>query len=149
MEQVLTFHQKYGHAAPDVYTSLTPEQARFRLKLMYEELGEIAQALGYEVRATENGATFSQRVRFVAPELLVNEVKLHDGLADLEFTVLGTWVSMGVRDGRFFETVCQSNLSKDLPEGPLDKPKKGPNFRKPEIELLLKRLKERASAGKT
>jgi len=44
-ELVRAFHLRYGHAAPDALTALSPEVRLLRQRLILEELGELAVAV--------------------------------------------------------------------------------------------------------
>lgn len=97
------------------HPSLEASDSRIeRLQLMVEELSEVARALHHR-----------------------DPIELADGLADLQYVVLGTAVTYGMPMEDLHDEVHESNMSKDV--GTDHKPIKGSSFHRPDIEGVLKR----------
>lgn len=158
IEAVRAFHLKHGHAAPERFTPMPRELALFRLRLMLEELKETAAALGFGLCGVETGDDVEVRSSYkyltaerelhvdgIGQGFVVDWAEVIDGLEDLEYVTLGTKVSMGVRDNRFFKAVADSNDTKPVKDeaDPLGKPAKDQGYQPPPIAYLLERLKER------
>lgn len=116
--------KNFQHLSPGV--SNVPDDVKvLRLRLMMEELGELAQAMH------EN-----------------NIVQIADGGMDLLYVVIGTMLSYGIPVEECFAEVHASNMSKPR----LDKHNKGGKvtkgtdgaFRKPNLEAILWRDDEKA-----
>ena len=105
-EQVKDFHLKAGAVVEQVPTMPTPEMAKLRLKLIEEELDELAQALGFKYD-DEIGVYKCQRhipIEDLAP--------VADAIGDLLYVVFGTAVSCGIDMEPIFNEIQRSNMSK-------------------------------------
>jgi predicted HAD superfamily Cof-like phosphohydrolase len=118
---VLKFHQKYGHLISNNPNAHIPGHIKdLRKNLIQEEFNELMLAL------KEN-----------------NLVEIADGLADLVYVVVGTAISYGIPFDRIFLEVHNSNMTK-TPSKAYEGQKygkvnpKGPDFKKPEIDQILR-----------
>ena len=112
-EKVRQFQEKYNFSRADKPCIPTDEVVDFRLRLMFEELNELEEAL-------------------YAGDL----VAVADGLADLTYTVLGTAVSCGLDLQPVFDEVHASNMTKD-PDPGNGKPAKGLDYQPPRIAAIV------------
>ena len=108
-KQIKAFHKKFGHLAPDQVTAISFKEAEFRMRLIYEEYMELAQA--YEDGVLGNIA--------------------HES-ADLMIVVLGGLVSMGIDAQPILDEVMRANMDK-VPAGARVKPVKPLGWRKAAI----------------
>lgn len=114
-DMVRHFHKKFGHPAPETIHPLTKRDRILRCHLMMEEVIEIA-----------------------AEDHLINQV---DGLLDLLYFVMGTFVTMGVDPREIFDVVHESNMGKLWPDGNVKYNEKGkvikpPTWEGPEPEIM-------------
>jgi predicted HAD superfamily Cof-like phosphohydrolase len=117
--QVTEFHKKFG--VPVGERPAMPPRARcdLRLKLMYEELWELEEALldtwqGYDLSAVA------------------------DALGDLLYVVFGTAVECGIDMQPIVDEIHKSNLTKDGGGQRADgKVLKGPGYVAPDIAAVL------------
>ncbi len=120
-----------------------------RLKLIAEELQELAEALGYE--CSVNLVDVFKRT----PNLEPNRVAALDALTDIQYVLDGTYLELGladVKDAALAE-VHRSNLSKlgadGLPVYRADgKVTKGPAYSAPDLERVLRERAEFAEAAR-
>lgn len=95
-------------------TLVEPAVAKFRLDLIQEELNELEEAM----RAGD--------IYLIA-----------DALADLKYVVFGTDITYGIPADTIFESVHDSNMSKDVKDRDGLKVQKGPNYRPPKIAIHI------------
>lgn len=156
MQLVATFHRKYKHAInlvpnilwnrllpninPRIATSCDKEiwlkTIDLRIELIKEETKEVCDAL------EDLKQIFNEKEYFNCIE------KVADGLADLEYVVLGTGVSLGINQTVVFNEVHRSNMTKAAVRiKPGEKygagGGKGPNYSPPDIRGVLKLPKEK------
>lgn len=112
-------------AGTDLMIAERSDDRLYRLHLMAEELGEIAEALADK-----------------------NEVKLADGLGDLLYVLLGTCVVYGIPIMEIFDTIHASNMSKtrnvERGDSRMRNGKRQPGYVPPDIVGALKTGRERA-----
>ena len=158
IDLVRQFHTTFKHPVAKQLTAGDAALRRLRVKLIAEELAELAQALGVplelEVKPVGLG-TYGPEVMngmkksvFVAPAALcyseanVDMVETADALADLDYVVQGANLVFGIPAGLVMYEVHTSNMSKLGEDGqPIfnadGKIMKGPNFKKPNIAEVL------------
>lgn len=78
-----------------------------RLRLISEELTELARSTGYELEIVNGTIT-----PFVETSRLVDLIEVSDALADLMVVVLGTAVAYGIDLEPIFQEVMRSNNTK-------------------------------------
>jgi Phosphoribosyl-ATP pyrophosphohydrolase len=105
------FHYKYHH---HVDHFLDKETMLFRVRLIAEEFAELVKAMD-----------------------LMDPIEIADALGDLEVVVNGTAVTFGFPLQAIVAEIHESNMTKgDNVDG---KPKKGPEFKPPDILAVLKK----------
>lgn len=115
-EKVKEFHDKYrisrGWNHP---TFITDKEALTRLRLMQEELAEVAKAMSNK-----------------------DMLNLAKELADLLYVVYGTADSYGIPIDKVFNEVHKSNMTKSTERDSGGKIQKGDNYIEPNIEGALR-----------
>lgn len=91
-DDVIAFHQKFGHPAPSSPTPLDPETLEFRKKLIREEAEELCQAL-------DTG----------------DPVKIAREAVDLTYVAIGGAVNAGVPFDACWQAVQEANMEKEAP----------------------------------
>lgn len=152
IDSVREFHRVFGHPIAKDVNVATEAQRRLRVKLIAEELGELAVALGVplklEVKPDETGAFLAITNLEVAPEGScacdenVDLIEAADALGDLDYVVQGSNLVFGFPSGMVLKEIHESNMSKLGADGkPIwnadGKVVKGPNYRKPNIMRIL------------
>jgi predicted HAD superfamily Cof-like phosphohydrolase len=136
---VLEFHQAFDH--PVAYAPTVPsiEQRMLRVKLLAEELCELATASGVWVSIYGN-----VEVKVAPASDPVDLVEAADALADIRYLVDGGNLIFGFPGEQVLHAVHKSNMSKLGADGkPLrredGKTLKGPNYKPPtdDIRALL------------
>jgi len=118
------FHERFGY--PRATTpSLTDRLAQVRLSLIREETNELSDAWAEG-----------------------DVVRVADALGDLLYVVYGTAVACGIDLEDVFEEVHRSNMTK-TPDPGRAKPTKGPDYQKPNIELVLARQERRFACARS
>lgn len=92
-------------------TSISPTVAKLRIELIYEELTELAEALGFYFQEDE----LYDICVFYRPK--TNQILVADALADLLIVVLGTAVACGIDLDPCFQEVMRSNNTKFVKDG--------------------------------
>ena len=120
-DMVKAFHEKLGRPYEDKPVYPCPEDAITRLRLMQEELAELAAAIDRK-----------------------DMVDTADALADLLYVVLGTACTCGIDIAPVFHEVHRSNMTKQ-PRLDGGKIVKGPEFKPPNIrDILFKQMEKPA-----
>ena len=134
LEQLKEFHQAFDHHTPD-HPTLDGYPFEFRADLVAEEAIEFVHACGFSFWA--DGAGRRSLMRTHDPDW----VSMVDGLCDLLYVTLGSFVSMGIDPTPFFDEVHRSNMSKKGGgKNSIGKSLKPEGWRPPEIERLLMEL---------
>lgn len=116
---VRAFHEKYGAPVGDLAfpALLSYRRQALRENLLHEELNELYDA-------------------YHEADL----VKVADALTDALYVLIGFFVEIGLDPGPLFDEVHRSNMTKTQGNVGLDgKILKGPGFRPPDIEAVIKR----------
>ena len=112
-DMVRKFHERFGCPVEDKPVYPTSEDAVTRLRLMQEELAELAAAIDRK-----------------------DMVETADAIADLLYVVLGTAVTCGIEIGPVFHEVHRSNMTK-TPKRDGGKVSKGERFKPPNIRDVI------------
>jgi predicted HAD superfamily Cof-like phosphohydrolase len=151
VERVAQFHLAFGHPCPNHYSFGPPNLKLLRMRLLVEELVELAIALGARDPHMLISALLDENegMRFrISPDAEftdeVDPIAVADALSDIAVVTLGAGVSMGYRRtlGRCFDEVMDSNMTKLGEDGkPVmredGKIGKGPNYRRPNLTPIL------------
>lgn len=130
-EQVREFHAKFQHPYPPyVRMPMDERQLEFRLRLIHEEYGEVADAVQDILTHIRTAALYSPTpVEHLAKEL-----------ADLLYVTVGTAVAFGIPINDVFAEVHRSNMTKDqgnLTDAGTFKPVKGPGYSEANLKRIL------------
>ncbi len=135
LSMVREFHERFGQPVHDEPHIGDRELSRLRIKLLAEELCELAEALGFRYEFTE-----------IAEGLPTDEVEALDALGDLTYVVEGAFLSLGYHrmKNEALAEIHRSNLSKLGEDGkPVlrvdGKVIKGPAFSPPDLASIVKR----------
>lgn len=128
-EMVKEFHEAFRHDAPKEVTAIPAEKVIQRTVWKVEEAVELLhataggnveefyklmqalnQGIGDAIRKQLDEGEYEDKDEF---EILVRQI---DALTDLSYFTYGTFVSMGVDPGPFFEIVQEANMGKLDPE---------------------------------
>lgn len=115
-EMVAEFMAAAGHQERLGRWPSVPDNLNLRRELIREEHHELQTA-------------FDQR----------NPIKIIDGACDLQYTLDGLWVRLGLNKAPFFREVHRSNMTKDFEatDQQMLKVVKGKTFEPPEIQRVL------------
>ena len=123
MKRVREFHEKMELAIDQPYSK---ELMDFRLKLLFEEIQELASA------ALDIETTTNTEERNVMMQDLLKE------MCDVVYVIKGMAVSFGMDFDKAFELVHKSNMSKlPLIKDATGKVQKGLNYEPPVLEGLI------------
>lgn len=132
---VKQFQEKFGHPVAK-RLGLSDCDAAFRVRLIAEELAELADALA--VRASFDVHCHGQYVVFeTSNEIVPNVIDAADAIADLLYVILGTAVELGIDAEKVFNEVHRSNMTKSEPTEGNKKPHKGCDYSPPDIKGVL------------
>lgn len=131
--RVRAFHEKFGHPVRHTPTVPSEEEVRFRIRLITEEYLEFLTAC---VDVELIGAKKFRSIIGDVP-IKVNLVDAYDALLDLAYVIEGTHATFGTLAEPGMVEVQRSNMEKD-PNGPDGKPVKGPGWKPPQIEKVLR-----------
>lgn len=144
--KIKKFHAKFGRRPDPAAPTVTNQESRLlRGDLMFEEFKELIAELGLELVVDKvNG--FVDIDLIVEWEQEVNLPKVAKEISDLLYVTYGTAASMGLPIDEVYAAVHESNMSKLGENGEVirredGKVLKGPNYKEPDIETLLKEHK--------
>ncbi len=112
--KVKEFMQTFGQATPDKPTVPDAKTRELRVKLLLEEVLELAEASGVQV-ITEHGQLIESTSDLsisVNPALTPNLVGVADALADIDYVMQGAAVAYGLDLEPFCDEVHRSNMTK-------------------------------------
>lgn len=165
-ELVREFHIAFGHPVEQVPTLSTLDTRLLRVKLIAEELAELAQALQISIDVEVKPAIPKDMVE--APKDVSNHmrkwvkveptnhdqlmrynldlVETADALGDLDYVVQGGFLAFGLPASQITQEIHRSNMTKLGADGkpilaPDGKVVKGPNFQEPRIADVIARPK--------
>lgn len=144
IELVCDFHHAFGHPVENKPTIATEALRVLRIKLIAEELLELARASGCSlIASTDPCKPETNDFIEVLPRLAtVNLIEMADALGDLDYVVQGANLVFGLPSYAIVEEIHRSNMSKLGADGkPLvredGKILKGPGYFKPDIARVL------------
>lgn len=141
---VRAFHEAFGHPVSYDPTYVPEIGLRLlRLRMLGEELMELARAMGCQIKLLSGMAEIDDRVDVEAVHSLgYDVVEVADGLGDLRYIIDGGNLICGIPGEIVFYEIHFSNMSKLGEDGkPVvradGKILKGPNYWKPNIRKIL------------
>lgn len=154
IDQVKEFMNGAGQQVRNRPTRINPEEAVLRVRLLVEEMFELADAAGVEISVSKEAITarkedVNQNVKVSFGDLSFSGglqtkqdvIEIADALTDIEYVNLGAAASWGIDIDRCFDLVQENNMLKVQngtrdENGKLRKPKNHPkvdlSFNKPE-----------------
>lgn len=146
--QVIEFHQKFGHPAPDEISQPNEDTIKLRLNLILEEYIELVQAFGKKdsMRIDTVVALLEEADGFISnitsEDIDVDMVEVADALGDIKYVTDGSAAVCGLPFDAISTEIHRSNMSKLGPDGQVmyredGKIMKGPEYTKPNIALIL------------
>ncbi len=118
---VRAFMEAAGQTAPEEPSKISPQDAELRARLILEEAFETVRALGVDVlvRVGDSDSEDTLPLSFEDITLIsvvpANILETVDGLCDVMYVTLGTFVTLGLPSGPFMDEVCKNNLTKVFP----------------------------------
>jgi predicted HAD superfamily Cof-like phosphohydrolase len=121
LEKVEEFHQKFGHTIAEEIEEDNLHVRKLRLNLIFEELVELAHAMGLtksleELCEEHSIGTHKYLFNNEIPneEEYYNKVETLDALCDIQYVLSGAILSTGYKSvfNKAFNEVHQSNMSK-------------------------------------
>lgn len=140
-ERTKEFHRVFGATINDKPTIPSEANRRLRIALIAEELKELAEASGFDFTYD-----FKKSVDPELGEAKPNMIEIADALGDLDVVVQGSFLTYGINPEEISAEIFSSNMSKLGLDGsvkrrwPDGKILKGPNYFKPDIKTVLKKL---------
>lgn len=116
-DRVVSFMNNAGQPVRNAVQKVSPAEAQLRVRLLLEEVLELAEASGVRVRAEFDGAnSFVLDNRYLHfsggdPEQQ-DLVEIADALADIQYVNEGAAITWGIPLQICFDQVCDSNDSK-------------------------------------
>lgn len=142
IEKVREFHLKFNHPVALEVHDMTPALRALRVRLIAEELGELAEAWGVslELRANTIIPEYDRCMVEIRPSQPVDHVAGADALGDLGVVVQGANLVAGYPAEKVDAAIHESNMSKLGPDGlPLyradGKILKGPGYFPPTAKI--------------
>ena len=109
---VRTFMQTFGQATPNSPTVPDRQTRNLRIKLLLEEVLELAEASGVTIVDTRSGQLLKGDALAMAAEGEVDLVGVADALADIDYVNQGAAVAYGLDLEPFQDEVHSSNMTK-------------------------------------
>jgi len=132
---------KAGQATPDRPGLPTDEVCELRLKLIAEELMELAEAFGYYIYMEDDSkGKGAPALRLAKQSRLVPSLRdAYDAVEDIMVVTIGTGVAMGTDLQPGWDEVHASNMSKfiDGHRRPDGKWMKGPSYQPARLQPIL------------
>lgn len=142
-KNVGAFMLKAGQTVRTTPSSLEIDEASLRVKLIFEELMELAEALGIIFHLKNPCTIDNLKVKdfeiYQSIYAKQDLVEIADALGDLNYVVTGTAVAMGIDIERIDEEIHKSNMSKFIDGHRRDDGKwiKGPSYFPPDLKTVL------------
>lgn len=133
---VREFHQRMGLVVRDAPSLGTPAEREERVRLMLEELLEVAKALNVAVGYTSDGKLMAEEVSCFDPDIESDPAEVLHELADLQATVSGTAVQFGLPLLAAVREVHRANMEKQ-PQGSGRKPLKPDGWKPADVSRVL------------
>lgn len=129
-DRVAEFHRAMQVSVAD---PLTPDLLALRLRLLNEEVAELAESVALYLAQREKGRTDA--------DVAAERAHMLKELADVQYVVSGFAVTFGLPLEAAFDRVHTSNMSKLVDGKPLKrddgKVLKGPNYQPPTLDDLV------------
>jgi predicted HAD superfamily Cof-like phosphohydrolase len=136
-QQVKAFMEGAGQHVPDEPMQMDRSTAELRARLILEEAFETVAALGIEIECRGEITDFKDLKLYstVPPHVLATV----DGLCDIMYVTIGTFVSMGLPADPFMQEVCQNNMTKVCPRAHIvaGKVQKPADYQPPKLSEIL------------
>lgn len=147
IEYVREFHETFGVTVRDVPTTdITPDERLLRARLVLKEALEFVEAMGCVLQ--DGPGLFNEVIPSVMVVLdhgaKIDLVEAADALADLDYVVAGSALTLGIPHGAVVREVHHSNMSKLGADGkPIyrevdGKILKGPGYSPPDVAGVLR-----------
>jgi predicted HAD superfamily Cof-like phosphohydrolase len=142
-DKVKEFMKLAGQATPEKIETPEPSVRILRVKLLLEEVLELAAASGVEISTgmtVPQGSKLSLENFVFSPQQNVDIVEVADALCDIEYVNQGAAVAYGIKLQPVFDAVHDSNMKKFGPGGyRRDDGKwvKPADWQKPDIQKVL------------
>lgn len=115
--KVRQFHEAMGVPANDAPVLMDPDTRMLRIRLLVEEVLELAEASGVRVSAS-TGFIGSRRVTVeVDPVRTPDITSMAQELADVQYVTSGAAITFGLPMGAVFNEVHEANMRKVGPDG--------------------------------
>lgn len=135
-EQVKAFHDKFGLVDPATPTVPTKAELRLRFAMLFEEVEELADALG--LGCSSLFAEIMSEIWSWDPDN-INFVEVVDALGDIDYLSEGFRLKLGVIGQPIADEIQKTNMAKTGgktdPNGKIRKPA---NWQAPDIARLLR-----------
>lgn len=102
LDQVREFHEAFDHSVRTTPNADVAERV-LRMNLIWEEVHELAEALGLEYWSDEGWVDVGNPV---------DTVGVADALADIDYVVQGAALTFGIPHDAVFDEVHRSNIAK-------------------------------------
>jgi predicted HAD superfamily Cof-like phosphohydrolase len=143
--KVKEFMQKAGQHTPDCLTIPSKENRELRVKLLLEEVLELAKASGVDIRQfTDNGNVIHEPLSMdncivEATSDIVDVVEVADAIADINYVSYGCAVTYGIDMEPVEKEVHRSNMSKFIDGYRRDDGKwiKGPSYSPANLKNII------------
>lgn len=146
-ERVEDFMKNAGQPIRTKVQKVTPHEAQLRVRLLLEEVLELAEASGVRIRMEFDAAAFVVDNRYIKvsggdPDHQ-DLIEIADALADIQYVNEGAAITYGIPLQECFDLVCDSNDSKFI-DGHRDEETgkwiKGPSYTPVDLTFLLDEL---------
>ena len=140
LDKIKIFHRVFNHPVSDHLNIREQKLNILRIRLIAEELAELAQGLGYEMSME---CSIEGKPKITLSKVREEDpVEVADAVADLEVVVLGTYAAFGLPGQALFDETNDSNMSKAGADGKpifdeFGKIMKGPNYWKADVKQVL------------
>lgn len=124
-QKVLNFHKTFGALINEKPTEISEEECQLRLRLITEELNELATAMGFETYCdlgSDTGVIALEIFEKIQPADLP---AIADATGDLKYVVYGTDVACGIDGESVFNEIHRSNMSKANIDGSINRREDG------------------------
>jgi predicted HAD superfamily Cof-like phosphohydrolase len=144
---VKDFHKAFGAPVIDKPTIAPIARRILRVKLILEELLELAEASAVDIDTPGSFSLGMKDIEFNDNGHMPDLIKIADAITDLLVVVCGAAIEYGIPLKQCFAEVHESNMSKLGKDGkPIyredGKIMKGPNFKLPDLKSILEKENE-------
>ena len=140
---VVEFHEAFGALVAWRPAVPPPDRIALRLKLIFEEACELAEACGYETTSIQNAVgSLLDHGPYRRGEDQIDLVAAADALTDIRYVTDGACLEFGLPAEKLLREVHRSNMSKLGEDGrPIlredGKILKGPNYTPPDLKTII------------